>query len=140
MESKASIAGVGADRESARGAQPVVSRNSVCLQPLKKAFNESQQIYRNLLKFIEYLVDFARFCIPQCIPGWIFRASRPPLGRVASALRADEVIFESADNQIFPSRYVSPTGSSLVHAVGGFSDARVAPNNFHFPLIFIKMH
>ena len=81
---------------------------------------------------MEYLVDFAHFCIPQCIPGWICRASRPPLGRVASALRADEVIFESADNQIFSSRYVSPTGSSLLHAVGGFGDAWVAPNNFHF--------
>ena len=85
-------------------------------------------------------MDFAYFCIPGWIPGWICRASRPPLGRVASALRADAVIFESADNQIFPSRYVSPTGSSLLHAVGGFGDAWVAPNNFHFPLIFIKMH
>ena len=60
-----------------------------------------------LLGFIEYLVDFAHFCIPRCIPGWICRASWPPLGRVASALRADEVIFESADNQIFSSSQVA---------------------------------
>ena len=54
-------------------------------------------------------MDSALFCIPRCVFGWIWRGSRPPLGRVASAPRADEVIFESADNQIFSSTHAGHT-------------------------------